>query len=67
MTQLRDASAEPIPGFVLDNVVREAQSGPISRLVQTAGEMGQGLDGHRGLRDVVAREMKELLPLAGSG
>ena len=41
MTQLRDASADPIPGFVLDNVVREAQSGPISRLVQTAGEMGQ--------------------------
>jgi pimeloyl-ACP methyl ester carboxylesterase len=41
MTELRDASAEPVPGFVLDNVVREAQSGPISRLVQTAGEMGQ--------------------------
>jgi pimeloyl-ACP methyl ester carboxylesterase len=41
MTQLRDASAEPIPGFVLDNVVREAQSGPISRLVQTAGDMSQ--------------------------
>jgi pimeloyl-ACP methyl ester carboxylesterase len=41
MTQLRDASAEPIPGFVLDNVVREAQGGPIARLVQTAGEMGQ--------------------------
>jgi pimeloyl-ACP methyl ester carboxylesterase len=41
MTQLRDASADPIPGFVLDNVVREAQSGPISRLVQTAGEMSQ--------------------------
>jgi pimeloyl-ACP methyl ester carboxylesterase len=41
MTELRDASAEPVPGFVLDNVVREAQSGPISRLVQTAGEMSQ--------------------------
>jgi len=41
MTQLRDPSAEPIPGFVLDNVVREAQAGPIARLVQTAGEMGQ--------------------------
>jgi len=41
MTELRDASAEPVPGFVLDNVVREAQSGPLSRLVQTAGEMSQ--------------------------
>ena len=41
MTELRDASAEPVPGFVLDNVVREAQSGPISRLVQTAGEMSE--------------------------
>ena len=41
MTQLRDASSEPIPGFVLDNVVREAQTGPLARLAQTAGEMGQ--------------------------
>jgi pimeloyl-ACP methyl ester carboxylesterase len=41
MTQLRDASAEPIPGFVLDNIVREAQTGPLARLAQTAGEMGK--------------------------
>jgi pimeloyl-ACP methyl ester carboxylesterase len=41
MTQLRDASAEPIPGFVLDNVVREAQTGPLARLARTASEMGQ--------------------------
>lgn len=41
MTQLRDPGAEPVPGFVLDNVVREAQTGPIARLYQTAGEMGQ--------------------------
>ncbi len=41
MTQLRDPSAEPIPGFVLDNVVREAQNGPIARLVQTADDMKQ--------------------------
>ena len=31
----------PIPGFVLDDVVREAQTGPLARLAQTAGEMGQ--------------------------
>ena len=43
MTQLRDASAEPVPGFVLDNVVREAQTGPLARLAQTSGEMGQYL------------------------
>jgi pimeloyl-ACP methyl ester carboxylesterase len=41
ITQLRDTSAEPVPGFVLDNVVREAQTGPLARLAQTAGEMGQ--------------------------
>ena len=41
MTQLRDPSAEPIPAFVLDNVVREAQNGPISRLLQTADGMKQ--------------------------
>ncbi len=41
MTQLRDAKAQPIPGFVLDDVVRQAQTGPLARLAQTAGEMGQ--------------------------
>jgi pimeloyl-ACP methyl ester carboxylesterase len=41
MKELRDPSAGPIPAFVLDNVVREAQQGPLSRLVQTADEMKQ--------------------------
>jgi pimeloyl-ACP methyl ester carboxylesterase len=49
MTQLRDAQAQPIPGFVLDDVVRQAQTGPLARLAQTAGEMGQYvLDGKLG-------------------
>jgi pimeloyl-ACP methyl ester carboxylesterase len=49
MTQLRDAQAQPIPGFVLDDVVRQAQTGPLARLAQTAGEMGQYvLDGRLG-------------------
>lgn len=39
MTQLRDPKSEPIAGFVLDDVVREAQVGPLSRLSQTAAEM----------------------------
>ena len=41
MTQLRDPQAQPVPGFVLDDVVRQAQTGPLARLAQTAGEMGQ--------------------------
>jgi triacylglycerol lipase len=41
MTQLRDENAQPVPGFVLDDVVRQAQTGPLARLTRTAGEMGQ--------------------------
>ena len=49
MTQLRDAQAQPIPGYVLDDVVRLAQTGPLARLAETAGEMGQYvLDGKLG-------------------
>jgi pimeloyl-ACP methyl ester carboxylesterase len=40
MTQLRDSSAGPIPGYVLDDVVREANTGPIARLTATSGRMG---------------------------
>jgi pimeloyl-ACP methyl ester carboxylesterase len=39
MTQLRDARSTTIPGFVLDAVVQETQSGPIGRLAQTAAGM----------------------------
>jgi pimeloyl-ACP methyl ester carboxylesterase len=41
MTQLRDPAAGPIPGYVLDDVVREANAGPIARLAETAGSMGE--------------------------
>jgi len=41
MTQVRDPKSEPIAGFVLDDVVREAQTGPLSRLAQTAAGMTQ--------------------------
>jgi pimeloyl-ACP methyl ester carboxylesterase len=41
MTQLRDPSADPIPGYVLDDVVREANAGPISRIVSAADTMGE--------------------------
>jgi len=49
MTQLRDPAAEPIPGYVLDDVVREANAGPIARIAATAGSMGDFvLDGKLG-------------------
>jgi pimeloyl-ACP methyl ester carboxylesterase len=43
MTQLRDPKSAPIPGYVLDDVVRAAQSGPLSRLAQTAAGMERHL------------------------
>lgn len=49
MTQLRDPKSGPVPGYVLDDVVREARVGPLARLAQTAGEMKQYLlDGKLG-------------------
>jgi pimeloyl-ACP methyl ester carboxylesterase len=49
MTQLRDPKAPPIPAFVLDDVVRQARTGPLARLAQTAGDMGRYvLDGKLG-------------------
>ena len=49
MTQLRDPKAQPIPAFVLDDVVRQARTGPLARLAQTAGDMNQYvLDGKLG-------------------
>jgi abhydrolase domain-containing protein 6 len=38
-SQLRDPKSGNIPGFMLDDVVREGQTGPIARLAQTASEM----------------------------
>jgi pimeloyl-ACP methyl ester carboxylesterase len=38
-SQLRDPASGPVPGFLLDDVVRQGQTGPIARLAQTAGEM----------------------------
>jgi pimeloyl-ACP methyl ester carboxylesterase len=43
MTQLRDASAAPIPGYVLDDVVRTANTGPIARMAQAASQMDRFL------------------------
>ncbi len=41
MTQLRDAAADPIPGYVLDDVVREANTGPITRIYAGAGSASE--------------------------
>ena len=43
MTELRDPGSQPVPGFVLDDVVREAASGPLARFAQTASGMGEFL------------------------
>jgi pimeloyl-ACP methyl ester carboxylesterase len=69
MTQLRDPQAPPLPGFVLDDVVRQAQAGPLARLAQTAGDMGQYvLDGKLGEIgapvDLIWGESDKLFPLA---
>ena len=39
MTQLRDPSSGPVPGFLLDDVVRTAASGPLARIAATASGM----------------------------
>jgi pimeloyl-ACP methyl ester carboxylesterase len=49
MTQLRDQHATPIKDYVLDDIVRAAREGPLSRLVQTSADMDQYLlDGKLG-------------------
>ncbi len=49
MAQVRDAASPKIPDFVLDDVVREAQRGPLSRLAASAATMGSfTLDGRLG-------------------
>ncbi len=42
VSRLRDPSSPPVPGFVLDDIVRQAASGPIARL---AGDL-PGLEAH---------------------
>lgn len=69
MAQLRDPQAPPLPGYVLDDVVRQAQTGPLARLAQTAGEMGQYvLDGKlgeiRAPADLIWGESDKLFSLA---
>lgn len=39
MTQLRDPQSGSVPDYLLDDVVREARTGPLARLAQTSGEM----------------------------
>ncbi|MEW5982631.1 MAG: alpha/beta fold hydrolase [Acidobacteriota bacterium] len=39
MKELRDPGSDPIRDFVLDDVVREAQSGPLARFAATAARM----------------------------
>jgi pimeloyl-ACP methyl ester carboxylesterase len=43
MARMRSPESPELPGFVLDDVVRVARTGPIARLSQTADEMGSYL------------------------
>lgn len=68
VAQLRDAGSLRTPDFVLDDVVRQARSGPLARLAETSGEMeGLTLDGRLGaLKTPVALvwgESDRLMPL----
>jgi pimeloyl-ACP methyl ester carboxylesterase len=40
MNGLMGPASPPIPGYVLDDIVRRSDSGPAARFAQTAGEMG---------------------------
>jgi pimeloyl-ACP methyl ester carboxylesterase len=49
MKLVRDPASPPIPGFVLDDVVRQAKIGPLARFAETAATMEQWtLDGRLG-------------------
>jgi pimeloyl-ACP methyl ester carboxylesterase len=69
MTQLTDPASPRMAGFVLDDVVRQAQTGPIARLAQTAAGMDKYvLDGKLGEIgvpvDMLWGESDKLFPIA---
>lgn len=69
MALLRDPSAPPLPGFVLDDVVRRAASGPIARLsADLPGLVAHLLDGRLGEvttpTDLLWGASDRLIPLA---
>jgi len=69
LARMRDASAPPVPGFVLDDVVRTAATGPIARLAgDLAGFESHLLDGRLdGLAapvDLLWGVSDEVVPLA---
>jgi pimeloyl-ACP methyl ester carboxylesterase len=39
VAQTRDAASAPVPGFVLDDIVRQAQEGPLARFAATSSTM----------------------------
>lgn len=46
MAQVRDPGSPPVPDFVLDDVIRQARTGPLARFAATATTMGEfTLDG----------------------
>lgn len=69
MALLRDPASPPIPGFVLDDIVRRAAAGPIGRLMADVPEMERHLlDGRLGEIqvpvDILWGESDRYLPLS---
>ena len=67
--KLRDPGSIRVPDFVLDDVVRQAATGPLARLAATSGEMEPFvLDGRLGALDVPVELLwgasDQLLPLS---
>ena len=67
--KLRDPGSIRVPDFVLDDVVRQAATGPLARLAETSGEMERFvLDGRLGELDVPVDLLwgasDQLLPLS---
>lgn len=67
--KLRDPGSVRVPDFVLDDVVRQAATGPLARLAETSGEMEPFvLDGKLGALDVPVDLLwgasDQLLPLS---
>ena len=68
MALLRDGASRPVPGFVLDDLVRAARVGPLARFAATAETMeGFILDGHLGEIaapvDLIWGESDKVMPL----
>ncbi|HVN76768.1 MAG TPA: alpha/beta fold hydrolase [Thermoanaerobaculaceae bacterium] len=52
VAQTRDPGSAPVPDFVLDDIVRQARTGPLARLAATASTMDRWILDEERLRDL---------------